>query len=82
MSITDIIWPWGRIKYLEIVIEGLSRLRDHDAAEVDRLQKAFSEADLRQRNAQQEIVRLKGILAKAHFRDPKTGRISKKGQVQ
>lgn len=59
------IWPWSRIRELE------SELLVANCY----VREACIEADL----AQAEIRHLHRVLDTGHFRDPKTGRIGKKG---
>lgn len=80
MDFGYIFWPWGRIKMLQIIVKALAHIRETDAMEIAQLKKDVAEAQLRIKNAAVELTRLRGKLAQAHFRDPKTGRISKKGQ--
>lgn len=81
MTFGEIVWPWGQVARLKIVISALAQYRDRDAMEIAQLKKDLAEAQLRIKNAATELTRLRGKLANAHFRDPKTGRIQKKGNV-
>ena len=68
------IWnPWKALRAAE---QEVTRLQDNNAW----LDKKLKEFDLRNRILKTELCRLDDVLAKAHFRNPKTGRIGKKGE--
>lgn len=79
------IWnPWKAAKQAE---QEVTRLRDIIAErdeeltqEQHRRQTDRKEFDLRQRILKAEIDRLTSLLKDGHFRNPKTGRLGRKGE--
>ncbi len=70
-SMKRFFWPWSEIAELrEIAERQRSRLFNYSTS--------LSETKLRLANAEIEIDRLRGLLAKATFRDPVTGRFVRK----
>jgi hypothetical protein len=81
MSICDIIWPWGALRKArgEAKRNGdRCVLLDHKLANAIQSLDARKKA-IRLRDA--EIERLRNVLTNAHFRNPETGRIGKRGQT-
>lgn len=79
MRIIDIIWPWGAHRRA-------ARDRDYWRREAARLENELATANARiSENADLalvralEISRLQRLMKSAHYRDPKTGAIGKKG---
>jgi hypothetical protein len=72
----SIIWPWAARK----AIEAYKSEADYALAMNARLELKLKEAELRNRIHKTHIERLTDLLNDAHFRNPKTGRIGKKGQ--
>ena len=84
MKLLDIINPWGALKkarrdadeYVAVsaarreVLLRVAEKRDTDA-------KAH---DLQVKNLRAEIRRLEEVLANGHYRNPKTGRLGRKGE--
>ena len=66
MSIGDLLWPWGALRTAR---ETIAR-RDREIGQLDRALIKSTVAQLRQSK----------LLREAHFRNPKTGRIGKKGE--
>lgn len=64
----SIIWPWAARKAVEA-----------HKADIARLERELKEANVRYIVAKSDIKKLIGLMEEAHFRDPKTGRIGKKG---
>jgi hypothetical protein len=68
------IWPWSKIdaleqKVLELELQAFN---------------AQIEAELRSnmiKNAELRLTSMRSLVKRAHFRNPKTGRIGRKGQV-
>lgn len=68
------IWPWSKIdaleqKVLELELQAFN---------------AQIEAELRSnmlKNAELRLSSMRSLIRRAHFRDPKTGRIGRKGQL-
>ena len=65
----SIIWPWAASAAIE-----------KHKAEAVRLAQELKEANVRYIVAKSDINKLASLLAEAHFRDPKTGRLGKRGQ--
>lgn len=79
------IWnPWKTAKQAQqevIRLRNLLAERDEElVVEQHARQTDQKEFDLRGRILRAEIDRLNDIMSKAHFRNPKTGRIGKKGE--
>lgn len=84
MTIKDIIWPWGAlVKARRTIIDLRQHLDDisnvlhheQDCRQTDR-----KEYDLGRRLLRAEIERLERLLKNGHFRNPKTGRLGRKGE--
>jgi cysteine sulfinate desulfinase/cysteine desulfurase-like protein len=71
----SIIWPWAAREAVEAHKADADRLQ----AMNDRLEEELKEANYRFIVANSNVHKLRGWLAEAHFRDPKTGRLEKKG---
>jgi hypothetical protein len=92
VSITDIIWPWGALRdarraFARAVADyegerslGREALRSA-RAEVDDARLALASEQLRRRNSDAEIDRLRAIINGGHFRNPKTGRLGRRGET-
>lgn len=61
------VWPWSEI----------SDLKD----EISKLNSELQLAKIRARSAETRLAASKSLIKRAHFRNPKTGRIGRKGQV-
>jgi hypothetical protein len=61
------VWPWSEISDLKDEITQLKRIAD----------KYYATA----RSAETRLAASKSLIKRAHFRNPKTGRIGRKGQV-
>jgi regulator of sirC expression with transglutaminase-like and TPR domain len=72
----NIIWPWAARK----VIDAHKLDADRLDAMNSRLERKLKESELHQRILRTELERLQDLLKKAHFRNPKTGRIGRKGE--
>lgn len=88
MALIDTLFPWPRKADLEYKVQSLTRVleqRDSQLAKAEariallereiRLRESLSAADKR------EHQRLLKLLEDAHFRDPATGRLGRKGQL-
>lgn len=72
----DIIWPWAAREAAEAHKADISHL----LALNTRLEAELKEANVRVTVAKSDVNKLIAALSQAHFRDPKTGRIGKRGQ--
>ena len=72
----NIIWPWAARKAVDAHKADADRL----AAMNSRLEIKLKEVELHQRILRSELERLQDLLQKAHFRNPKTGRLGRKGE--
>lgn len=84
MSISDIINPWGalrreRQRYDDLCANTTAALRNAER-KVEESEKEAREARLRAAIAKTDITKLEAALREAHFRNPKTGRIGRKGE--
>lgn len=84
MSMFGFSWPWDKAEDQAegICIENLQVENAELRSEVRRLshvEAALRDAQMGQAKAQTEVIRLKLILARCHYRDAKTGRIGKMG---
>ena len=70
-----IIWPWAARKAIEAHKADADRLADMNS----KLERMLNEARLRHKIAETHIGILMQHLEKAHFRNPETGRIGKRG---
>jgi hypothetical protein len=83
MSIGDIINPWGRLREARWLAASQQR-------EIEALYSKLSEAETKASEAatselvirvlRSKLERLDDTLKQAHFRDPKTGRLGRKGE--
>lgn len=84
MSISDIINPWGALRRLRQRHDDLCANTSAAlmAAEykVAQSEKEAREARLRAAIAKTDITKLEAALKEAHFRNPKTGRLGRKGE--
>lgn len=79
------IWnPWKAAKQAQQEVTKLRNLLDERGsellAEISRRETDRKEFELRQRILHAEIDRLTELTKNAHFRNPKTGRIGRKGE--
>lgn len=88
MTLSEIINPWGALRRLRVAHAWLREEFEKERARADRAARGATEArnaadnhSLTAMGRAQEIDRLRDMLKRAHFRDPKTGRIGKCGQV-
>ncbi len=74
MDWKTLLWPWGAVRRLE---------RDNAAlaGELSHAQAAYLQAVDRAERMIERNGRLNSLIAVGHFRDPATGRISRKGVV-
>lgn len=84
MSISDIINPWGalrreRQRYYGLLASTDVALREAEH-KVAQSEKEAREARLRAAIAKTDITKLEAALKEAHFRNPKTGRLGRKGE--
>ena len=68
------VWPWNKIEALEKKVLGLDCLVSTLLQELD-----LTSAENRKLNT--KLAASKSLIKRAHFRNPKTGRIGRKGQV-
>ena len=88
MIIKDTLWPWKALRELRSDNRGLILRHADDLLEIESL-RAQTNQMITEKYAQSirisyqkdEIVRLNEQLKLAVFRDPKTGRLSKKAKV-
>lgn len=84
MTFSDIINPWGalrreRQRYDDLCANTTAALRNAER-KVEESEKEAREARLRAAIAKTDITKLEAALREAHFRNPKTGRIGRKGE--
>ena len=72
----NIIWPWTARKAVDAHKADADRLHAMNS----RLEKKLREVELHQRILRSELERLQALLKNAHFRNPKTGRLGRKGE--
>lgn len=76
--------PWGALRQARQELAEAQFKNELGAnellCEIARRETDRKEFELRQRILHAEIERLKDLVQKAHFRNPKTGRIGKKGE--
>lgn len=72
----SIIWPWAARR----VVEAYKADADRLAAMNSRLEQKLKEVELRSRIFKVEIERLENTIKGGHFRNPKTGRLGRKGE--
>jgi len=83
MNICDILNPWGALREARWTV-------DRQAREIEALYVKLGEAETRASEAatselvirvlRSKLERLEDTLKQAHFRDPKTGRLGRKGE--
>ena len=61
------VWPWSEIADLK--------------SENTELKQALALSNAINRSAQARLAASRSLIKRAHFRDPRTGRIGRKGQV-
>jgi hypothetical protein len=66
MDMGDLLWPWGALREARETIERRDR-------EIAQLERALTKSIVTQ-------LQQSKLLREAHFRNPKTGRIGKKGE--
>jgi len=72
----NIIWPWTARRVLEA-----RRLETDYLHEMNsKLELRLREVELRSRIFKTEIERLEDVIKDGHFRNPKTGRLGRKGE--
>jgi hypothetical protein len=71
----NIIWPWTANRVVKAYSTEADRLHEMNS----KLEKKLKEAELRSRILKTEIQRLEAVLKTGHFRNPKTGRLGRKG---
>lgn len=74
MSIMDIINPWDALRHAKARIADLE-------ADIEHLEEEADEDYLIYKNAAQHLERIETLIAEGHFRNPKTGRLGRKGVV-
>lgn len=84
MTFSDIINPWGalrreRQRYDELADRTSLALLEAEY-KVAQSEKEAREARLRAAIAKTDITKLEALLKEAHFRNPKTGRLGRKGE--
>ena len=75
------IWPWSRIAELESIARARAGIIDDGGKRLSKAQDLLSiekEMVIRHRRT---IRKQDYIIAKGNFRDPKTGRMAKRGEV-
>ena len=68
----DIINPWGALRRAKARIADLE-------ADIEHLEEEADEDYLIYKNAAQHLERIEKLIAEGHFRNPKTGRLGRKG---
>lgn len=68
----DIINPWGALRHAKARIADLE-------ADIAHLEEEADEDYLIYKNAAQHLERIEKLIAEGHFRNPKTGRLGRKG---
>jgi len=84
MRLSDIINPWSalrraRQRYDDLCANTAIAMRNAER-KVEESEKSAREARLRAAIAKTDITRLEAALKEAHFRNPKTGRLGRKGE--
>lgn len=72
----SIIWPWQAKRAVAEAEERAALL----GAEVERLRHLLRDAQARAIIGASDVQKLRRLLDGAHFRNPKTGRLGKKGE--
>lgn len=88
MTLSEIINPWGALRRLKVAHAWLREEFEKERARADRSARSATEArnaadnhSLTAMGRAQEIDRLRHQLRQAHFRNPKTGRIGRRGET-
>ena len=88
MTLSEIINPWGALRRLKVAHAWLREEFEKERARADRSARSANEArnaadnhSLTAMGRAQEIDRLRDMLKRAHFRNPKTGRIGRRGEM-
>jgi hypothetical protein len=68
------IWPWSKIDALEQKVLELE-------CEVSEMEDALDIQASMIKNTELRLTSMRSLVRRAHFRDPKTGRIGRKGQL-
>lgn len=84
MTLSDIINPWGalrrsRQRYDDLCANTAEAMRVAER-KVEESEKEAREARLRAGIAKVDVMKLEAALREAHFRNPKTGRLGRKGE--
>ena len=84
MNIKDVLNPWGQLadarKELIKVYEDNRRIGNELLDSLAQRDTDRKEYDLGRRLLRAEIERLEGLVKNGHFRNPKTGRLGRKGE--
>ena len=88
MTLSEIINPWGALRRLKVAHAWLREEFEKERARADRSARMANEArnvadsySLTALGRAQEIDRLRDMLKRAHFRNPKTGRLGRRGET-
>lgn len=88
MGLLDTLFPWKRKAELEHMVNELNRVLDHRESQLVKANAKIvtQEREIRLRESltaadKKERQRLIKMLEEAHFRNPATGRLGRKGQV-
>ena len=88
MGLFDTLFPWTRKAELERELKELNRVLDHRESQLIKANAKIvtQEREIRLRESltaadKREHQRLMKLLEEAHFRNPATGRLGRKGQL-
>ena len=88
MALFDTLFPWPRKAELEHEVQSLNRTLEQRGSQLAKAEAriALLEREIRLRESltaadKREHQRLRKMLEEAHFRNPVTGRLGRKGQV-
>ena len=88
MTLSEIINPWGALRRLKIAHRWLREEFEKENERANRAARNATEArnaadnhSLTAMGRAQEIDRLRDMLKRAHFRNPKTGRLGRRGET-
>lgn len=88
MTLSEIINPWGALRRLKIAHRWLREEFEKESERANRAARRANEArnaadshSLTALGRAQEIDRLRDQLKRAHFRNPKTGRLGRRGET-
>lgn len=88
MGLLSTLFPWTRKAELEREVKELNRVLDHRESQLIKANAKIvtQEREIRLRESltaadKKEHQRLRKMLEEAHFRNPATGRLGRKGQV-